>query len=126
MTMSTEQSAPRIPLGLQAVFLASNRGKEVDQPPPEKAASKTFSTRSWLFGGLRGGSGKSRRSKGTKSREERGNLQKVSQFGKKRTERGSLTDSESSSGEEPVAKYPASKPIETYVQKPAAPKPKVC
>jgi len=32
----------RIPLALQAVFLASNRGKEVDKPPPEKLAARTF------------------------------------------------------------------------------------
>ena len=33
---------PRIPSSLQAVFLASNRGKEVHKPPPEQTASKIF------------------------------------------------------------------------------------
>ena len=41
----------RIPLSLQAVFLASNRGKEVLKPPPEKAAHKTY-FRSWIFQGF--------------------------------------------------------------------------
>jgi len=38
----------RIPATLQAVFLASNRGKNVDKPPPAKVASKVF-IRNWLF-----------------------------------------------------------------------------
>lgn len=38
----------RIPFALQAVFLASNRGKEVHKPPPDHAASKVF-FRNWLF-----------------------------------------------------------------------------
>lgn len=33
---------PRIPIALQNVFLASNRGNEVLQPPPQNAASRTF------------------------------------------------------------------------------------
>lgn len=101
MTMNATQQQSRIPLGLQAVFLASNRGKEVDKPPAEKAASKTF-TRSWMFQGLKKG-GKSRRTKGSKSRQDR--LQKVSQFGG--TSVGSDTSHtsiNSSSEEEPVAR----------------------
>jgi hypothetical protein len=57
----------RIPATLQAVFLASNRGKDVNKPPPEKAASKVY-FRNWLFqrqagskekrGSLFGGGGK--------------------------------------------------------------------
>lgn len=43
-------SFPRIPLSLQAVFIASNRGKEVVKAPPEKVAQKTF-FRSWMFQG---------------------------------------------------------------------------
>ena len=35
----------RIPVALQAVFLASNRGKEVNEPPPDCVASKTFAPR---------------------------------------------------------------------------------
>ncbi len=38
----------RIPATLQAVFLASNRGREVNKPPPAKVASKVF-FRNWLF-----------------------------------------------------------------------------
>ena len=33
---------------LQAVFLASNRGKDVYKPPPERVAYKTF-FRNWFF-----------------------------------------------------------------------------
>lgn len=33
----------RIPVGLQAVFLASNRGQEVHKPPPGNVASRVFS-----------------------------------------------------------------------------------
>jgi hypothetical protein len=57
----------RIPATLQAVFLASNRGNEVNKPPPAKVASKVY-LRGWLFqrqagskesrGGLFGGSHK--------------------------------------------------------------------
>lgn len=36
----------RIPSALQAVFLASNRGKDVDAPPPENVAYKVF-FRNW-------------------------------------------------------------------------------
>jgi hypothetical protein len=38
----------RIPSTLQAVFLASNRGKDVHKPPPEKAGSKVFFS-NWFF-----------------------------------------------------------------------------
>jgi hypothetical protein len=38
----------RIPATLQAVFLASNRGRDVYKPPPAKAASKVF-FHNWLF-----------------------------------------------------------------------------
>jgi hypothetical protein len=38
----------RIPTTLQAVFLASNRGKEVHKPPPEQVAYKVY-FRNWLF-----------------------------------------------------------------------------
>ncbi len=44
----TKPKSSRIPLALQAVFLASNRGKEVNQPPPDKSASKVFFG-NWLF-----------------------------------------------------------------------------
>jgi hypothetical protein len=46
----------RIPLALQAVFIASNRGKDVKRPPPEKLLSKTY-MKGWIFQGL----GKKRR-----------------------------------------------------------------
>jgi hypothetical protein len=45
----------RIPNTLQAVFLASNRGREVHKPPPEKVAYKVY-FRNWLFQ-KQGGSG---------------------------------------------------------------------
>jgi hypothetical protein len=38
----------RIPATLQAVFLASNRGREVNRPPPAQVASKVY-FRNWLF-----------------------------------------------------------------------------
>lgn len=38
----------RIPFTLQAVFLASNRGKDVHKPPPRNAANKVFK-RNWLL-----------------------------------------------------------------------------
>ena len=40
---SSGQSQERIPVTLQNVFLASNRGKEVHKPPPGNIASRTFS-----------------------------------------------------------------------------------
>jgi hypothetical protein len=52
---SMKQKSSRIPLGLQAVFLASNRGNDVHQPPPDKSASKVFFG-NWLF--QRRGTGK--------------------------------------------------------------------
>jgi hypothetical protein len=38
----------RVPATLQAVFLASNRGKEVSKPPPASVASKVF-FHNWLI-----------------------------------------------------------------------------
>jgi hypothetical protein len=38
----------RIPDTLQAVFLASNRGKEVHQSPPDQSAAKVFQ-RNWIY-----------------------------------------------------------------------------
>lgn len=38
----------RIPQTLQAVFLASNRGKDVHKPPPDRVAFKLF-LRNWVF-----------------------------------------------------------------------------
>jgi hypothetical protein len=65
----------RIPATLQAVFLASNRGKDVNKPPPEKVASKVY-FRNWLFqrqsgskesrGSLFAGLGKGRKTKKSK------------------------------------------------------------
>jgi hypothetical protein len=43
MNSSTNNLGGRIPASLQAVFLASNRGHEVNTPPPRKVAFKTFS-----------------------------------------------------------------------------------
>jgi hypothetical protein len=43
MNSSTTYLGGRIPASLQAVFLASNRGHEVNTPPPKKVAFKTFS-----------------------------------------------------------------------------------
>lgn len=55
-TVGSRGGVYRIPLSLQAVFLASNRGKEVQKPPLEKVAHKTF-FRGWMFRGF----GKKRR-----------------------------------------------------------------
>jgi hypothetical protein len=38
----TIQSKSRIPMALQSIFLASNRGKEVHVAPPSQIACKTF------------------------------------------------------------------------------------
>jgi len=46
----TTGNGSRIPASLQAVFLASNRGHEVNRPPPRNAAFKVFKRRG--FGGL--------------------------------------------------------------------------
>ena len=40
------QREDRVPVALQAVFLASNRGKEVHQPPPNSLANKLFRRKS--------------------------------------------------------------------------------
>jgi hypothetical protein len=45
MSAQPQNKQGRIPVALQAVFLAS---KEVHKPPPEKAANKVF-FRNWLF-----------------------------------------------------------------------------
>jgi hypothetical protein len=39
------QTSPRIPVALQSVILASNRGNEVVSAPPLNVASKTFRSR---------------------------------------------------------------------------------
>ncbi len=40
--IATKSTEPRIPIALQNVFLSSNRGDEVLQPPPQNVASRTF------------------------------------------------------------------------------------
>mmetsp|Transcript_11422 Transcript_11422/g.31543 ORF Transcript_11422/g.31543 Transcript_11422/m.31543 type:complete len:442 (+) Transcript_11422:219-1544(+) len=45
---STQTTRHRIPLALQAVFLASNRGREIHKPPTNGDANKVF-VRNWLF-----------------------------------------------------------------------------
>jgi hypothetical protein len=40
---TTTNLGGRIPASLQAVFLASNKGQEVNTPPPRNVAFKTFS-----------------------------------------------------------------------------------
>jgi hypothetical protein len=62
----------RIPATLQAVFLAANRGRDVNKPPPAQVASKVY-FRNWLFqrkagseeksGGLFGGMGRNKKTK---------------------------------------------------------------
>jgi hypothetical protein len=75
----------RIPATLQAVFLASNRGKEVNKPPPAAVASKVF-FRNWLFqhqtgskkekgGILFGGSKKNKKSTKSKNQPQKAVLQ---------------------------------------------------
>jgi hypothetical protein len=48
MTATHVQSKSRIPMALQSIFLASNRGKEVHVAPPQQIAMKTF-TKPSLF-----------------------------------------------------------------------------
>jgi hypothetical protein len=57
-TSTTVRKQNRIPSALQVVFLSSNRGAEVNQPPPERVADKTY-VRNWVFqqqGGSNNGS----------------------------------------------------------------------
>jgi Ankyrin repeats (3 copies) len=42
MAHTRDQPPQRVPLGLQSVFLASNRGNEVTTPPPKNVASRTY------------------------------------------------------------------------------------
>ena len=109
--MTTGTSTSRIPLVLQAVFLASNRGKEVTKAPPDKVASKTY-TRNWMFQGLR--SGTKRKAK----REDR--LQKVVQFGgaKQQESDATTTDSPtfsttSNTGSSPIQIINSTPPLKT-------------
>jgi hypothetical protein len=46
-SQAVPRQSSRIPSTLQAVFLASNRGKDVNAPPPQRVAFKTF-FRGWL------------------------------------------------------------------------------
>jgi hypothetical protein len=47
----------RIPASLQAIFMASNKGEEVDKPPEDNSATKVFrprrnwreQTKGWFF-----------------------------------------------------------------------------
>jgi hypothetical protein len=65
----------RIPATLQAVFLASNRGRDVNKPPPAKVASKVF-FRNWLF----------QRQAGSKEEKGIGKKQKVKKLKKRKKE----------------------------------------
>jgi hypothetical protein len=75
----TRSRQGRIPATLQAVFLASNRGKDVNKPPPEKVASKVY-FRNWLFqrqsgskesrGSLFAGMGSKKNKKSKKSKSQ--------------------------------------------------------
>lgn len=50
MVAISETARPRssrIPTSLQAVFIAANRGKDINQPPPESMGAKVF-LRNWL------------------------------------------------------------------------------
>ena len=44
-----EERIGRIPKELQAIFLASNQGEEVNEPPPNSVASKVFKPRFSLW-----------------------------------------------------------------------------
>lgn len=76
-------SGSRIPLALQAVFIASNRGKDVDKPPPEKAAHRTY-FRSWVFKGLGKMKKKAKNSGGKNGKNKHGRPPTVVQFGAKK------------------------------------------
>ena len=117
-TRTTHSGGSRIPLALQAVFLASNRGKDVVKPPPSKMAHKTF-FRSWIFQGF------GRKRKGKKSKDNKAAVSKknsadqlppVVQFGKD----GERKQPETSP--ELISKDSAAAPKE---QPKASPKPKV-
>lgn len=47
MSTETKDRQDRVPAALQQVFLMSNRGREVDKPPPNSAASKVY-VDSWI------------------------------------------------------------------------------
>jgi ankyrin repeat protein len=48
MSNQSTNRRTRIPLTLQAVFLASNKGQEVNKPPPNRNANRVF-FRNWFF-----------------------------------------------------------------------------
>jgi hypothetical protein len=50
---SCNHGVPRIPQALQAVFLDGNRGIEVNTPPSDKSAMKTFRRWTWWSGSSR-------------------------------------------------------------------------
>jgi hypothetical protein len=81
-TMNNQSNNPsrqgRIPATLQAVFLASNRGRDVNKPPPAKVASKVF-FRNWLFQRQAG------------SKEKRGSLFAGSNNNNKRDKKPKIT-----------------------------------
>ena len=70
----------RIPVGVQAVFLASNRGEEVHKPPPDKSASRVF-TRFFRRKDFRNGD------KGSSRRPKPFLFRAVSNWGKKRAKK---------------------------------------
>jgi hypothetical protein len=88
----------RIPATLQAVFLASNRGKDVNKPPPAKVASKVY-FRNWLFQRQAG------------SKEKRGSLFGGLGLGKNKKNKKSKS-------------HPKNEDVESRAVK--TPKPKVC
>jgi len=76
MTKAGDQNGdsyrPRIPIALQAVFMASNCGANVDKPPPEQAAYKVF-LRNWFHQKKSNSQKSSCESSNTKDNQEIGN-----------------------------------------------------
>jgi hypothetical protein len=105
----------RIPATLQAVFLASNRGRDVNKPPPEKAASKIY-FRNWLF------------QRQTGSKDKRGSLFAGSEKPRKKQEKHS-SKSQPRSPPKSQAKRPTTASKRPTAEKPVPkplPKAKVC
>lgn len=105
-------SGSRIPLSLQAVFIASNRGQDVNKPPPEKVAQKTF-FRSWMFQGIGKNKKKSSRNYVKSQKDRPPTVVQFGRFGKTQSK-------------EPYPKrFTKDDATEIVEKKPSAPKPKV-
>jgi ankyrin repeat protein len=97
-----EVRGPRIPMALQQVFLASNRGKEVNKPPPGGVAVKVFK-RTWFWQKKSSitRSGSSSHSKKDKDKKSRNPLSRKKKDPSKHSDKKKKKKKDSSSNESP-------------------------